>query len=97
MKNIFSLSANNRWIVFDPIGLKGLKGKPVGQKSDFFLTLLASFQKVLSDPGGSGCKCASHWTVTGSFASPGGIERVSKIVMSIGTKLCYRLQKLQIS
>ena len=27
----------------------------------------------------------------------GGIERVSKIVMCIGTKLCYRLQKLQIS
>ena len=25
---------------------------------------------------------------TGSFATPGGIERVSKIVMYIGTKLC---------
>ena len=30
-------------------------------------------------------------------ASLGGIERVSKIVMCIGTKLCYCLQKLQIS
>ena len=28
---------------------------------------------------------------------PGLIERVSKIVMYIGTKLCYCLQKLQIS
>ena len=30
-------------------------------------------------------------------ASPGGIERVNKIVMYIGTKLCYCLQKLQTS
>ena len=44
----------------------------------------------LFDLGGSGCKCASRRTYTGSFAFPGGIERVSKIVMCIGTKLCFR-------
>ena len=31
-----------------------------------------------------------------SFASPWGIERVSKIVMCISTKLCYMFAKLQI-
>ena len=39
----------------------------------------------------------SHRTYTGSYASPEGIERVSKIVMCIIMKLCYCLQKLQIS
>ena len=40
-----------------------------------------------------GCKCVSHRTHTGFFALPGGIERVSKIVICLGTKLCYCLQK----
>ena len=50
-----------------------------------------------SASGGSGCKWASYRTYTGSFASPGEIERVSKIILCIGTKLCYCLQKLKIS
>ena len=37
----------------------------------------------MSDPSGSGCKFASHQTHTGSFASPEGIERMSKIVFPI--------------
>ena len=51
----------------------------------------------VSGPGGSGCKYASYRTHTGSSASPGRIERVSKIVMCIGTKLCYCLQKLHLN
>ena len=42
-------------------------------------------KEELSGPGGSLCKYVSYRTHTGSSASPGGIERVSKIVMCIGT------------
>ena len=65
--------------------------------SKCFAKYYATHGYFQSDPGGSGCICTSHRIHTGSFASPGGIKRVNKIVMCIGTKLCYCLQKLQIS